>query len=174
VTRTRLVVLDDVDALTKLVYVNRRFLAPWDPLRDESYFTEAGQLAVVHEVLSAYERGVALPHVILDERGKVAGRITLNGIVGGPFLSCSVGYWVNEADNGRGLASAAVGAIKQLAFDEMRLHRIQAETLAENAASRRVLERNGFSRFGFAPQYLKIAGRWQDHVMYQTLKAEHQ
>jgi ribosomal-protein-alanine N-acetyltransferase len=36
-------------------------------------------------------------------------------------------------------------------------------------ASQRVLERNGFVRYGLAPAYLEIAGRWQDHVMYQAL-----
>jgi ribosomal-protein-alanine N-acetyltransferase len=35
--------------------------------------------------------------------------------------------------------------------------------------SQRVLEHNGFLRFGLAPQYLRIAGRWQDHVLFQKL-----
>lgn len=37
------------------------------------------------------------------------------------------------------------------------------------SAARRVLEHNGFVRFGTAPAYLRIAGRWQDHVLYQVL-----
>jgi hypothetical protein len=32
-----------------------------------------------------------------------------------------------------------------------------------------VLERNGFVRIGVAPSYLKIAGRWQDHVLFQLV-----
>jgi len=36
-------------------------------------------------------------------------------------------------------------------------------------ASQRVLARNGFVRYGTAPQYLRIAGRWQDHAMFQAL-----
>ncbi len=170
--RTRLVTDDDADALAHLVQSNRGFLAPWDPLRDESFFTVAGQCDLVREVLSHYERGAVLPHVILDERGQVVGRITLNGIVRGPFLSCSVGYWVDEGHCGRGLATRAVEAIKSVAFLELGLHRLQAETLANNAASQRVLERNGFERFGLAPKFLQIAGSWQDHVMYQVLNPE--
>ncbi len=38
-----------------------------------------------------------------------------------------------------------------------------------NVASQRVLERNGFVRFGVTPKYLKIAGCWQDDVLYQVL-----
>jgi ribosomal-protein-alanine N-acetyltransferase len=32
-----------------------------------------------------------------------------------------------------------------------------------------VLERTGFVRFGMAPAYLKIAGRWQDFIMWQLV-----
>ncbi len=46
---------------------------------------------------------------------------------------------------------------------------MEAGTLVHNLGSQRVLERNGFVRFGLAPQYLRIAGRWQDHVLFQVL-----
>ena len=46
---------------------------------------------------------------------------------------------------------------------------MEAGALPHNVRSQRVLERNGFVRFGVAPQYLSIAGHWQDHVMYQVL-----
>ena len=101
----------------------------------------------------------------------MAGCITLNGIVRGPFQSCCMGYWVSATDNGRGLATAAVRDMIGVAFEELGLHRIQAETLLHNVGSQRVLERNGFVRFGVAPAYLNIAGKWQDHALYQVVKA---
>lgn len=76
---------------------------------------------------------------------------------------------MSAARNGRGVATAAVGATVELAFHQLQLHRLQAGTLVHNAASQRVLERNGFVRFGLAPGYLHIAGRWQDHVLFQRL-----
>jgi ribosomal-protein-alanine N-acetyltransferase len=57
----------------------------------------------------------------------------------------------------------------RVAFEELGLHRIEAGTLLHNVRSQRVLERNGFVRFGVAPAYLKIAGAWQDHVLFQVL-----
>jgi ribosomal-protein-alanine N-acetyltransferase len=110
--------------------------------------------------------------VFLGDAGAVVVRITLNGIIRGCFQSCSMGYWVSAAANGRGLATAAVGELVRLAFDELGLHRVQAETLPHNIRSQRVLARHGFVRYGLAPAYLKIAGRWQDHVMFQKLHPE--
>jgi ribosomal-protein-alanine N-acetyltransferase len=166
---TRLIVLDDAPALTQIACENRDFLAPWEPLRDDRWFTVDGQREGISVALERHQQGTCLPHVILDETGHVAGRITLNGITRGPFQSCSVGYWVSARANGRGLATAAVRDIVRIAFEDLGLHRVQAETLPHNLASRHILERTGFRQYGMAPQYLKIAGRWQDHMMFQLL-----
>jgi [ribosomal protein S5]-alanine N-acetyltransferase len=39
-------------------------------------------------------------------------------------------------------------------------------------ASQRILLRTGFAQYGMAPKYLKIAGRWQDHLMFQLLNPQ--
>lgn len=170
-TPTRPARLEDAPALAELLRQNREFLAPWDPIRAADYYTDDGQLAVLRDALERDEQGTALTHVIVAADGRVVGRITLNGIVRGPFQSCSVGYWVAASDNGRGVATAALANIKELAFGELGLHRIEAGALLHNVRSQRVLERNGFVRFGVAPQFLNIAGQWQDHAMYQVLSA---
>jgi [ribosomal protein S5]-alanine N-acetyltransferase len=155
----------DVPRLTRLLRDNRDFLAPWDPIRDDEYFTEAGQRDLIQAALDSPSSG---PYVIeLD--GRVVGRINLNTIVRGPFQSSSLGYWVSQDVNGRGVASAAVAEIVRVAFGPLGLHRLEAGTLVHNAGSQRVLERNGFQRYGLAPRYLSIAGRWQDHVLFQLL-----
>lgn len=171
---TRLISLDDAPVLAGLLRDNRDFMAPFEPARPEGYFTASGQLALIRDLLAGHEQGRTLPHVILDEDGSVVGRITLNEIVWGPFQSCSLGYWVAASANGRGLATAAVRDIVRVAFEDLGLHRIQAGTLPDNARSQRVLERNGFVRFGLAPAYLRIAGRWQDHVLFQLLNPAQQ
>ncbi|MEH1016180.1 GNAT family protein [Micromonospora sp. CPCC 206060] len=166
---TRLVTIADAPALADLLTANREFLAPWDPVRPDEYFTVEGQRAGIRAALDRYAQGAALPHVILDGSDGIVGRITLNEVVRGPFQSANLGYWVSASHNGRGLATAAVAEIKRVAFEEWGLHRIEAGTLVHNVRSQRVLERNGFVRFGLAPAYLNIAGRWQDHILYQVL-----
>ncbi|MFD4422305.1 GNAT family N-acetyltransferase [Agromyces sp. NPDC058484] len=169
---TRLLSIDDAPRLAQLQADGREFFAPWDPVRENSHYTTEGQAEVIRRVRADHGRGVALPQVILDEAGDVVGRVTLNGIVRGPFQSCSVGYWVAPEANGRGYATDALRAITALAFGDLGLHRVQAETLRHNQWSQRVLARVGFRPIGMAPRYLKIAGEWQDHDLFQLLVEE--
>ena len=159
----------DATPLAALLHADREFLAPWTPARDDSYFTPEAQRAILRNELEVYAREALVPLVILDDDGQVAGRISLSGITRGAFQSASVGYWVSQSRNGRGLASAAVAEVIGLAFRGLGLHRLQAETLLHNTPSQRVLIRNGFRPFAVAPSYLKIAGEWQDHVLFHLL-----
>jgi ribosomal-protein-alanine N-acetyltransferase len=161
--------LDDAETLAWLLTENREFLAPWFPARDDSYFTVDTQREIVAHQLAEYHRGAMVPLMITDESGAVTGGININGITRGAFLSAAVGYWVSRNRNGRGLATAAVSEVIAIAFGELGLHRLQAETLLYNTPSQRVLARNGFRPFAIAPSYLKIAGRWQDHVLFHLL-----
>jgi ribosomal-protein-alanine N-acetyltransferase len=161
--------IGDVPELATLVRANRDFLAGSGPLRDEAYFTDAGQQASVARAIEAASQGTAHPMVIVDGTGAIVGTLNLNSIIRGAFQSTSIGYWVSQERTGEGIATAAVSAAKEVAFGELGLHRIQGETLVDNVASQRVLLRNGFVRYGIAPDYLKIAGRWQEHVLFQAI-----
>ncbi|MEO6822958.1 MAG: GNAT family protein [Candidatus Nanopelagicales bacterium] len=132
-------------------------------------FTESGQAEIVGESLTRFEQGEMLPHVIIDVDGELVGRINLASITRRAFQSAGMGYWVAQKRNGHGIAVAAVDRMLCEAFDAVGLQRVQAETLAHNVASQRVLERNGFVRIGFAPKYLHIADEWRDHVIYQRI-----
>lgn len=165
---TRLVTRDDVPALLDLMVANREFLAPWEPLRTEEYFSLEYQHTAIGDSLEQYRMGTMVPHLIIDE-GAIVGRITLSNILRGPAQSAKLGSWVAATANGRGVATGAAAAMIGVAFNDLKLHRIEAATLLHNVRSQRVLERNGFIRFGVAPRYLKIAGEYQDHALYQRL-----
>ena len=105
---TRLVAMADVAELTDLALANREFLAPYSPTMPELMFTFQGQAANVAEVLGRHADGTMLPHVIVDTDGTIAGRINLNSIIRGAAQTASVGYWVAQDRNGRGVATAAV------------------------------------------------------------------
>ncbi|MFD2339820.1 GNAT family N-acetyltransferase [Clavibacter michiganensis subsp. tessellarius] len=167
--RIRLLTPYDAPALSQLRLRSRAFLAPWEPIRQPDHDTPAGQRADLEAALAQHTRGQGVPLAILDDDGAVAGRISLNTIVRGAFESCAIGYWLAADRTGRGLATEAVRAAVALAFGELGLHRVEAGTLVHNAASQAVLARCGFTRYGLAPRYLRIAGEWQDHVLFQRL-----
>ncbi len=169
---TRLITADDAPVLAELQQANREFFAPWSPERPRTYATVEGQRRAVADALALHAKGTALPHVIVCD-GAVVGRVTLSDVTGGTFSSCHLGYWLSQSHNGRGLATTAVSEIVDVAFGELGLHRVEAGTVPHNVRSRAVLERNGFIRFGYAPSYLKIAGEWQDHILYQALNPSH-
>lgn len=168
---TRLLTVGDAPALAELLTANRAFLTPWEPTREDSFFTAAGQDVRTRALLTAKGYGTALPLVILDD-GEIAGCLTLSGITRGAFQSASLGYWVDAARNGRGLATAAVGEAVTRAFTDLGLHRVEAQTLPHNTASQRVLARNGFTEYGRAPSYLRIDGEWREHVLFQRIAEE--
>jgi ribosomal-protein-alanine N-acetyltransferase len=58
----------------------------------------------------------------------------------------------------------------RFAFATLGLHRVEAACLVHNDASRRVLEKTGFIREGLARGYLKIDGKWQDHLLFAVLR----
>jgi [ribosomal protein S5]-alanine N-acetyltransferase len=168
---TRLVTLDDAAALTSLLVDAREAFAPWEPVRDESFYTRSKQQDLIAAGLAAHAAGSMVPLVIVDG-STVVGRLTLNGVTRGALQSAALGYWVSPAFQGRGFATAAVADAISLAFSELQLHRLQAETLLNNTGSQQVLLRNGFRPYGVAPSYLNIAGRWQDHVLFHRLAEE--
>jgi ribosomal-protein-alanine N-acetyltransferase len=163
--RIRPATVDDAPALAKVYAANRRFLAPWEPIRDEDFFTPAGQ----HErIAHAVADEKALMCLITEDAG-IVGMISLTEIARGPAQSAHLGYWVSETANGRGIATQAVRLMFDVAFGQLALHRLQAGTLLHNLGSQKVLERTGFERIGVARSYLNIAGQWQDLILFQRL-----
>ncbi len=158
---------DDAAELAAAYVRNRAHLAPWDPRRDASFYTEAGQAAAVAGQLSGVAAGQQASWVITCEQ-QIVGRVNLNNIVLGVLRSASLGYWVDAGHLRRGLARAAV----EHAVDAARrraLHRVEAGTLVHNTASQGVLLGCGFREYGLARRFLFIDGRWQDHRLFERI-----
>ena len=157
----RALTADDAGELAALLVENRAFLAPFEPDRDERFYTVEGQV----ERLGQEDKHA---FAILDGE-QIAGTLSLSNVVRGPLQSANLGYWVAAKANGRGVATKAVGELIPIAFGELGLHRLEAGTLVDNVASQRVLQKNGFEQIGIARGYLHIGGEWRDHVLFQLL-----
>jgi ribosomal-protein-alanine N-acetyltransferase len=161
----RPLVADDAAELLEVRRRNRAFLEPWEPLRDELFYTLPGQEVNVANAIRGRDEGRAYPFIVVHE-GAIVGGVNLNGIVRGVFQNAYLGYWIDEAVGGRGFATEAVRQAVAFAFGEGGLHRVQAAVMPRNTASIRVLEKAGFREEGLALRYLRIAGAWEDHRLY--------
>lgn len=83
-----------------------------------------------------------------------------------------IGYVLNRGYWGRGLMTEAMRAVIQYAFDEVGLHRLEADTDPANAASLRLLEKLGFRQEGLFRERWRVYGEWQDSVMLGLLKSD--
>ena len=159
---------DDAPAQLVLRRSNREHTGPWDPVRDDSFYTEAGQRLELDLDQRSWAAGSAYAFAVLDaELGdRLVGRVALSNVVRGPWQNATLGYWIDKDALGRGHATRAVQLVLRFAFEHAGLHRVQPAIIPRNIRSVRVAEKAGFRLEGRALRYLKINGRWEDHDVY--------
>ncbi|MFD7117818.1 GNAT family N-acetyltransferase [Streptomyces sp. NPDC059922] len=134
---------DHAPALLAFERENRAYFAASIPDRGEEYFTRFEER---HRMLLAeQEAGVCYFHVLIGAAGEVLGRVNLVDVADG---AAELGYRIAERAAGRGLATSAVRAVCGLAADRYGLTALRAATTLDNAASRAVLTRAGFTVTG--------------------------
>lgn len=163
--------LEDAEGLAALYTENREHLVPFIEIRDDSFFTADGQRKRIARAMDAATAGESWRFAILDGE-LLAGTIGVTNVIRGPVQGAKVGYWVAHGRDGKGLATQAVGDVVAFAFAQAGLHRLEAWTLVDNVASQRVLEKNGFTRFGLAKALLLIDGEWRDHILFERVADE--
>lgn len=93
----------------------------------------------------------------------IAGVFNINEIVLGCFQSAYLGFYATIDYAGQGVMSAALKLVLQHIFQELNLHRIEANIQPGNKKSIQLVYSNGFKKEGYSPKYLKIDGEWRDH-----------
>jgi [ribosomal protein S5]-alanine N-acetyltransferase len=158
---------DDAGAIVRYHKSNRVHLAPWEPSRPDHFYTRTFWEGQIRRDADEREAGRALRlfFFAVDDPQCIRGTVHFSQIVRGVFHACSLGYGVAKEAEGKGLMHEALTAAIDFVFDEMRLHRIQANYIPTNTRSGSLLRRLGFVVEGYARDYLLIDGRWQDHVL---------
>ena len=153
---------------------NEAWLAPWEPTSAQSWAERHAFAAwpPLHSALrKAARNGTMLPFVILYG-GRLVGQVNASNVVHGVQRSCTVGYWVDEAVAGRGIAPTALALLIDHCFAAVGLHRVEVDIRPENTASLRVVAKLGLRREGFYERYLDIDGAWRDHVAFAVTSEE--
>jgi ribosomal-protein-alanine N-acetyltransferase len=146
---------------------NQKYFERWSPARRDEYFTADWWTNALQEAEANIAGGsvLALGLYLKTDPRTLMGTCKFDQIARGVFQSCMLGYSIDERHAGHGYMTEALETAITHVFDVMRLHRIQANHLPENARSTAVLARLGFVCEGLAPQYLFIDGAWRDHVL---------
>ena len=150
---------------------NEAWLRPWEPSSPIPWHIRHSPASyrVMRRAIARRARlGMSVPFAIRVE-GRLAGQVTVDNIVRGALRSGYLGYWIDRAVAGRGMASLAVALVCDHAFGPVGLHRVQADIRPENGPSQRLVERLGFQREGLLRRYLDIDGEWRDHISYGLL-----
>jgi [ribosomal protein S5]-alanine N-acetyltransferase len=149
---------------------SREFLKPWEPTWPADDLTRGAfrrRIRRYSEDLRT-DQGYAFL-IVRNLDGALVGGLTLANIRRGVAQAASLGYWMGLPYIRCGHMTAAVRAITPFAFATLRLHRLEAACIPTNAGSIRLLENTGFTREGYAREYLCINGKWQDHLLYARL-----
>lgn len=155
-----------VSPITNFYIRNRDFLQPIDPRRPESFYLLGTQRNIILKELNDIKRGNMLKFWIAKKEcyKYLIGSIAFNNIIRGAFLSCHIGYKLDKDQLKNGYMTEALETAILIAFNDLKLHRIEANIMPENKSSMKLAKRLGFQFEGIAKKYLKINGEWRDHV----------
>lgn len=164
----------DAEALLRYRLDNRAHLAPWEPVRDAVFYTLEACRRSIADGTEAARVDRAYPLLVFDpERLQVLASFTFFNVARGIFQACHLGYGVAQSQQGQGLMFEALQAGLDHAFGPLELHRVMANYMPHNQRSERLLQRLGFEREGYARDYLRINGAWQDHVLTARINPHH-
>lgn len=160
----------DAEALLDLHLRNKEFFQKYSPTFDEDYYTIDKQLKFISDTIKNREKDKQYCFgIFIKENGILVGDVNLFHIFRGPLQSCLIGYALDKQFNGKGYTTEAISLAVRYAFDEAKLHRVEAGVMPWNIGSMRALEKVGFNKEGIAQKSVKINGKWEDHQMFSML-----
>ncbi|NQZ07820.1 MAG: ribosomal protein S5-alanine N-acetyltransferase [Algicola sp.] len=160
--------------LMQTFYVeNWRFLKPWEPTRGDEYYSLAGWQHILTRYNQSFEQGNTLNLAALNlANNEVIALCNFSGIVHGSVQACNLGYSIAEKYQGQGFMVELLKEAIPYAMKRYELHRVNANHMPHNERSAALLKQLGFEREGYARSYLKIDGKWQDHVLNAFIKED--
>ena len=163
----RLPVIADYENWVILRKKSENFLNQWEPEKDFNYYSKSLFNKRVKWAKKKFDLKIVL-HFFLFLRSnyQLVGGITLDNIRYGPFQSATLGYWVGEEFSKKGIMTEGLNSLITYANNTVGISRIEAATLPNNLASRRLLENCNFKYEGVGQYYLQIKGKWQHHILY--------
>lgn len=163
----------DYRAWTQVRGESRAFLTPWEPTWPHDALSRPSYRRRLRHYVQEWrqDKGYAF-FIFTQEDDRLVGGITLSNLRRSVAQTASVGYWIGERHARQGYMTEALLALADFSFGRIGLRRLEAACLPQNTASRALLEKVGFQYEGYAREYLRIDGKWCDHLLYALLRED--
>jgi ribosomal-protein-alanine N-acetyltransferase len=155
--------VQDQEEFTKLVNESGELLFPWVILPETP--------TKFDEYIKRFD-GVNAECILICElkSGSIVGTVSIVQILRGPYERGTIGYnsfapWV-----GRGYMFEGLSLVFQFAFDDLGLHRLEADIQPDNKPSLRLAAKVGFRREGYSPAFIYVHGAWRDHERWAIIR----
>lgn len=156
----------DVDALYR-IFSDPKVMRYWStpPLADRD-----AAVLLLNEIHENFRSQTALKWgIALRSDDTLIGTVTLFNFEN---QRAEIGYGLDRSHWGNGYMHEALQALIAYAFQELGLHRIEADVDPRNSASIRTVERLGFEREGYLRERWQVNGEIQDALFYGLLRSE--
>jgi len=150
---------------------NRDHFLKWEDTKDPDYYTKDYQRYIIRTEKKELREGSGIVFYMLEKTsGLIIGRISVFGMMGGNCSFCMLGYKLDEKYQHQGYMTEALAGVLDVLFEDLRMHRVEVYILPVNAPSLALVRRLGFSEEGIAKGFMRIGGRWLDHVRFAMLR----
>jgi ribosomal-protein-alanine N-acetyltransferase len=148
--------------------LSANFLQPWEPEWPRNAHSRNYFMGYWRRLCRRWVQDREYAFLICArESGALLGGITVTDIRREAVQAATLGYWMGAPYAGQGYMSEAAKLIADFAFRNLHLHRLEATCMPENEASMKLLRGLGMREIGFAKGYMKINGKWADHVLFE-------
>ncbi|MFM2043759.1 MAG: putative ribosomal-protein-alanine acetyltransferase [Pseudomonadota bacterium] len=161
----------DWESWAALRDLSREFLTPWEPTWPADGLSRAAFTRRLRRQAAEWREDQGYSFLTFEQTtDRLVGGISLTNVRRGVAQMATMGYWVGHPFARRGYTTESVRLVLGFAFGQLGLHRVEAACLPTNIPSQGVLLKAGFVREGYARAYLRIDGKWADHILFAMLK----
>ncbi len=154
---------------------NRQWFSLFAPQRNDSYYTLGNFQHICDKQEALYEQRRKLPLVFSRKGGSaIIAQVYLSEITYGASYSAKLSYSTAHIWQRQGIGSEAVKAVVKYAFEQLKLHRLEATIMLKNHPSLEFASSLGFVQEGVKRDYLFVGQRWEDYCLLSLLNEQHQ
>lgn len=165
----KLIEMKDAIRVFELINKSRPYLRQWLPWLDSTMTVEDTK-AFIQGCLHGYVQNHSMTTAILY-KGEIVGIAGFNSI-SWENMTTSIGYWLGEGYQGKGIMTKVAKALTNYAFTYLQLNKVEIRAAEGNKKSRSIPERLGFIIEGKIRQAEWLYDHYVDHIVYGILASE--